>query len=506
MSRFYYANRNSNIDDRSSLELTSLDEFRPGPPSRFNPTDQDGIPDAISWRVNGVDGSRHTLDGAKGPRYAIESSDSLSQIVCADEFGRTRVVHDRGHLDDAIGAAQAAQLTEAAGPRWDGAPTPVATPSTTSGLTESEPAALVGSASSPIAEAVEASVRAPVDEGIADSASVEQSMPVNTEPVAEESAPVEAAPVAPAPEADGFLLGVNLAGAEFGADSARYGYDYIYPGDESVDYYASKGMDVIRLPFQWEHLQPAMNGPLDPEELQRIETVVDYANSKGMKVILDVHDYGYGYGNMIGTSDTPNAAFADFWGKLAGEFADNPDVIFGLMNEPHDQSAGQWLESANAAIAAIREAGATQQVLVPGTYWDGAWSWTTSDNASVIGTGIKDPANNFAFEVHQYLDSNGSGTNPNIASETIGVERLAAATAWAEETGNKLFLGEFGVADDPTSLAALDNMLTYMRAHPDAWQGAAYWAGGPWWGDYMYSVEPTGGVDKPQMDVLEQHA
>lgn len=301
-------------------------------------------------------------------------------------------------------------------------------------------------------------------------------------------------------------MGVNLAGAEFGGDSARYGYDYIYPGAESIDYYASKGMEVIRLPFQWEHLQPTMNGPLNTEELQRIETVVDYANSKGMKVILDVHDYGYGYGNMIGTDGTPNAAFADFWGKLASEFADNPDVIFGLMNEPHDQTAGQWLESANAAIAAIREAGATQQVLVPGTYWDGAWTWTTSDNASVIGTGIKDPANNFAFEVHQYLDSNGSGTNPNIASETIGVERLEAATAWAEETGNKLFLGEFGVADDPTSLAALDNMLTYMRAHPDAWQGAAYWAGGPWWGDYMYSVEPTAGVDKPQMDVLEQHA
>ena len=61
------------------------------------------------------------------------------------------------------------------------------------------------------------------------------------------------------------------------------------------------------------------------------------------------------------------------------------------MNEPHEQSASAWLGSANAAIAAIRNAGAMQEILVPGSYWDGAWSWTTTDNATVIGTGVQEP-------------------------------------------------------------------------------------------------------------------
>ena len=26
------------------------------------------------------------------------------------------------------------------------------------------------------------------------------------------------------------------------------------------------------------------------------------------------------------------------------------------------------------------------------------------------------------------------------------------------------------------------------------WQGALWWAAGPWWGDYMYGLEPTDGV------------
>jgi endoglucanase len=302
------------------------------------------------------------------------------------------------------------------------------------------------------------------------------------------------------------LIGVNLAGAEFGSNvPGTFGVDYTYPTHAEIDYYASKGMEVIRLPFLWERLQRTEFGTLDPAELARLDDVVNYATSKGLEVDLDPHDYGYGFGNLIGSGQTPNSAFADFWGKLAAHYASNPNVMFGLMNEPHAQSASTWLVSVNAAISAIRSAGANQEILVPGTYWDGAWTWTTTDNASVIGTGVVDPDHNYAFEVHQYLDSDGSGTHPGVVSATIGVERLTAITQWAEATGNRLFLGEVGVSTDQTSLTALDLMLTYMSQHTDAWQGITYWAGGPWWGNYMFSIEPQNGIDKPQMPILLDH-
>ena len=42
-------------------------------------------------------------------------------------------------------------------------------------------------------------------------------------------------------------------------------------------------------------------------------------------------------GSIIGNTADPKAAttaqFASFWGTLAGRFASNPKVIFGLMNE-----------------------------------------------------------------------------------------------------------------------------------------------------------------------------
>jgi endoglucanase len=37
---------------------------------------------------------------------------------------------------------------------------------------------------------------------------------------------------------------------------------------------------------------------------------------------------------------------------------------------------------------------------------------------------INDPVNNYAFEVHQYLDGNSSGQSSTCVSPSIGVERL----------------------------------------------------------------------------------
>jgi endoglucanase len=45
-------------------------------------------------------------------------------------------------------------------------------------------------------------------------------------------------------------------------------------------------------------------------------------------------------------------------------------------------------------------------------------------------------------------------------------------------------------------------MLTYVEANSDVWSGWTWWAAGPWWGSYMYSIEPNGGTDQPQMATL----
>jgi endoglucanase len=90
------------------------------------------------------------------------------------------------------------------------------------------------------------------------------------------------------------LQGVNISGAEFNTQRVPgdVGFDYLYPSNYEINYFASKGMNVIRLPFSWERMQPSLNGPLDQGELWRMDPVVSYATSLGLSVVLDPHDYG----------------------------------------------------------------------------------------------------------------------------------------------------------------------------------------------------------------------
>jgi|GEM_PF-1719818 len=309
------------------------------------------------------------------------------------------------------------------------------------------------------------------------------------------------------------LRGVNLAGAEFGdgLTIGEIGVDYEYPDAEGIDFFADAGMNTIRVPFAWERLQRVANGPFDAVEIGELDRVVEYATSRGVSVILDPHNFGAYYGNPIGSPGAPESAFVDFWQRLAERYGDNPRVIFGLMNEPIDITQTVWVSAANAAIATIRDTGATNLVLVPGINFSTASRWNDSSIAGVSNAeailSIVDPGNNAAVEVHQYLDESQSGTSDTCVSTTIGAERLSDFTDWLASNGVRGFLGEFGVAENTTCLAALDTMLSFIDANDDVWLGWTYWAAGPLWPqDYVYSVEPFQGVaDDAQFPVLLDH-
>ena len=302
-------------------------------------------------------------------------------------------------------------------------------------------------------------------------------------------------------------IGIVLSGGEF-TPGGEYGPNYGYPPKESVDYYVSKGMKILRLPFTWERVQPTMYNDLDAVEMSRIDEVVNYAIAKGMTVGLDVHNSGYRNGDVIGTSAVPDSAFANLWYKLAMHYRDKPETLFMLMSEPYDQSAKMWIRTANAAIKAIRTAGATQTIVVPGSYYDGGWTWCKSDNAKRVGEGIVDPLDNYMIEIHQYMDKDASGGTSGIVSPTIGADRLADVTVWARTNNKKLFLGEFAAAADADSMAALEIMLQYVINNSDVWQYATWWGGGDRWIDYMFGLDPAdyaNPVDKPQMALLKKY-
>ncbi|TFK40409.1 endoglucanase [Crucibulum laeve] len=289
------------------------------------------------------------------------------------------------------------------------------------------------------------------------------------------------------------FFGVNESGAEFGNTKwpGVLGTDYTWPSPSSIDYFMQQGFNTFRIPFQQERMSPPANGltgAFDATYLNGLKTIVNYITNKGGFAAIEPHNF-MRYNNAVITS-TSN--FQTWWKNLANEFKSNSKVIFDIMNEPHDIDASVVFQLNQAAVNGIRSSGATSQlILVEGTSWTGAWTWVSSGNGAAFGA-LKDPNNNIAIEMHQYLDSDGSGTSATCVSATIGAERLAAATTWLKQNNLKGFLGELGAGSNPTCISAVKGALCSMQ-QSGVWLGALWWAAGPWWADYYQSIEPPNG-------------
>ncbi len=308
-------------------------------------------------------------------------------------------------------------------------------------------------------------------------------------------------------------FGVNLAGGEFGSSSGAYGTAYIYPNIAELDYYKSKGIKLIRLPFKWERLQPALNAPLNVTELERVMTLIDAANERGISIALDCHNYGRrsinGANFIIGSPELPVQTLKDFWTRMATAFKSKKIWGYDIMNEPHDMlSTPSWFDIAQETINGIRSVDLTTNVIVSGDGWSSPGVFGTPGSISDVLKNLTDPSNKLIFQAHVYFDNNNSGTYQGSYDveggyPARGVDRVKPFIEWLKANNKKGFIGEYGVpANDPRWLVVLDNFLRYIK---DNCVNGTYWAGGPWWGTYPLSIEPANGVDKPQLGVVKNY-
>ena len=217
-----------------------------------------------------------------------------------------------------------------------------------------------------------------------------------------------------------------------------------------------------------------LTGAFDAAYLRNFTETVNTITNAGAYAVIDPHNYGRYFGNII----TDTSDFTAFWKTLATAFKSNSKVIFDTNNEYKEMDQTLVLNLNQAAIDAIRSVGATSQyIFAEGNAWSGAWSWNTT-NTNLVA--LKDPQNKLIYEMHQYLDSDSSGTHAECVSAEIGVQRLYGATKWLKENGKVGIIGEYAGGPNSQCQAAVKNMLDHMKTNSDVWLGALWWAGGPW--------------------------
>ena len=307
--------------------------------------------------------------------------------------------------------------------------------------------------------------------------------------------------------------GVNLSGAEFGAVPGTVGRDYGYPTKTDVDLFVQRGITHVRLPFRHERLQRQLKTELDAAEWDRLITIVTYMTERGLTVALEPHNSARFYDRVLTETE-----IGDFWGRVGRRLvllpAVHPRVLPNLTNEPRDMTTETWLALAQASIRELRRVGFPGRILVPGNGWTGAMHWTSSwygrSNADVM-VAVTDPA--AVFEVHLYLDQDGSGGGKECVSESVGVERLAGFVAWLKRHDRKGYVGEIGAPNTVTCARAVRNALTFIESEPTYFLGWSWWSAGARWPiAYPLSVQPLAvdagaGVgtlyaDRPQFEWL----
>lgn len=309
-------------------------------------------------------------------------------------------------------------------------------------------------------------------------------------------------------------FGINMCGGEFGEKDfpGTYGVTYQYPSNTDIEYFYKKGFRLIDLPFKWERVQPKLGEELDAFQLKEMKRVVAFCESRGIKVILGMHNFGrYRINNrdiVIGSPYVTRADYNDVWKRLAKEFKGFKNIYgFDIMNEPHHMGAYSWSETAQQVIMAIRSVDARNAIIVPGENYSNPDTWVKYNDGL---RKLKDPSDNLIFDAHCYFDRDYTGKyllpyELNQVDEYVGVRRIKPFVDWLEKNNLKGMVGEFGVpGNDPRWLKALD---VFMRYISDLGMNGCYWAAGPLWSDdYALSVNPIAdNIDKPQMKILKQY-
>lgn len=308
-------------------------------------------------------------------------------------------------------------------------------------------------------------------------------------------------------------FGINLCGGEFSENRLPgiLGQDYAYPTIQDIDYFYNRGFRLFDILFKWERIQKSLGGPLESQDLQQIKSLVAYCESKGIQVILSLHNFGRynlrGVDYIVGTQQVSRAHFKDVWNKLTQEFKGFKNIYaYDIMHEPHNMGSYSWRETAQQAIDEIRKQDKHTSIMIAGNNYAACEKWEEfSDDLRFL----HDPSNKIIYDAHSYFDEDYSGRYKKPyhlaeVDEMIGIQRVLPFVKWLKKHNKRGFIGEYGVPDyDVRWLKVLENFMNCLQ---DLGVNGNYWAGGPLWKNYPLSVQPENGKpDRPQMKIIQAH-
>ena len=213
----------------------------------------------------------------------------------------------------------------------------------------------------------------------------------------------------------------------------------------------------------------------------------------GAHCIIDIHNFARWDGEIIGQGGPTNDQFASLWRQLAKKYASEQRVVFELMNEPHDLDIAAWAQTCQAAVTAIREAGAADQIiLLPGSNFDSAA--TLADAAEGGGeqllavTNPDGSTNGLFLDVHKYLDEDNSGTHDECVTDNA--DAFGSVADFLRRRSRQGIVSETGASGSPSCVQSFCSQNGFINDNSDVLVGLVGWAAGSFDTSYLLSLTP----------------
>lgn len=140
---------------------------------------------------------------------------------------------------------------------------------------------------------------------------------------------------------------------------------------EMLELVKKTGFETVRIPITWNgHFENTVNYKIDSDWLDRVNEIVDYAYSCGLKVIINVHhDDNYWLIPDNSHIDNTEKILVSIWKQVSERFAEyDENLVFETMNEPRVVGADfEWYGNKEcydcinrlneSAVKTIRESG-----------------------------------------------------------------------------------------------------------------------------------------------------
>ena len=358
------------------------------------------------------------------------------------------------------------------------------------------------------------------------------------------------------PDKTHWFTGVNLSGFEFSRSPnptvipnlSVEDADHKYSDLAATKQFLNQGANTIRLPIRWAYIQPY--GPSDNMPnigesyftelyIPAVKKLVDH----GYFVIVDLHAYmhystvgagvaGCGPGATScpdGKLKTKPQHYVNVWSNILQQLKDaNIDtkhLLIDIVNEPatktqvkHNLKPKIPFTMQMKVIAHLYKNGFKGRYLVEGADWTGLHSWEQSGNAeqftrenmlaALENNGLSQAKaeklinNKIIINVHQYFDSDYSGTHKGCQTDlsTTGKKgfNLNAFKNYLKKQKLKAMVTEFGVGNKQSQCqTALNKFLKdhVNKHHYTPKKGYGYvgwtaWSTGHGWGDYKLRIKP----------------